>query len=446
MMSRCIDKAAKRVVFVFFILPLISCVSAGRFESLDKSFAAGHYAEARYSLEADKNRLYTGSDEVLYYLDAGMLSRFAGDYEASNKELGEAEKLIEYCYAKSISQAVGSFILNDTLIDYAGEDYEDIYTNLFMALNYIQLGKAEDAFVEIRRFDNKIKLLSSKYEKAIYEAKRQTENIQPSAYSRPDLRFHNSALARYVSLLLYRSEGKFDSAEIDKKYIQSAFAAQPSLYPFPVPAAVEEEFSIPADCARLNVLCFTGSAPRKEEEVIRIPDAIGGAFFKIALPVMYKRPSKTASVEVEAESADGIKSRKKLELIESIENIAEDTFRQKQALLYTKAFLRAASKTTASSAVSAVLESQDDEGLNALGGLLRFASGIFIEVSERADTRISRFFPAEVRAGGLNLKSGLYTLRVTCYDKNGRMLYTETKKDVPVQSGKLNIVESVCTR
>ena len=94
----------------------------------------------------------------------------------------------------------------------------------------------------------------------------------------------------------------------------------------------------------------------------------------------------------------------------------------------------------------AALEAQDDEGLNALGGLLRFASSLFIEVSERADTRTSRFFPAEVRAGGLNLKSGLYTLRVSCYDKNGKLLHKDIKEDVPVQSGKLNIVESICTR
>lgn len=439
-------KTAYNSIIIFFIFVFISCVSTRSFSRVDKIRSEGNFAEARRCLEADKNRLYAGTDQVLYFLDAGMLSRFAGDYEASNKELGEAEKLIEYYYAKSVSQAVGSFMLNDTVIDYAGEDYEDIYTNLFMALNYIRLDKIEDAFVEIRRFDNKIKLLSSKYEHEIYEAKRQAENTRADIYTRPDLQFHNSALARYVSLLLYRSRGELDNAEIDKKYMESAFQTQPSLYPFAFPAAVEQEFCIPEGMARLNVLCFTGLSPEKEEEIIRIPDAIGGSWFKIALPVMHKRPSKTASVEVEAESVDGTKNRCTLELIESIENIAEDTFRQKQALLYAKALLRALSKTAASSTVSTVLEAQDDEGLNALGGLLRLASGIFIEFSERADTRTSRFFPAEVRAGGLNLKSGLYTLRVNCYDKNGRILHRDIKENVSVKSGKINIVESICTK
>lgn len=439
------NKQLRQLIYTPILFFFISCMSAGRFEHLDKSVAAGQYAQARCSLEIDKNRLYAGTDKVLYYLDTGMLSRFAGDYETSNTELSEAEKLIEYYYAKSVSQAVGSFMLNDTVIDYAGEDYEDIYTNIFMALNYVRLNKTEDAFVEIRRFDNKIKLLSSKYEQAIYEAKRQTEDSQ-AAYTQPDLHFHNSALARYISLLLYRSRGEFDNAEIDKKYMESAFKTQPSLYPFAFPLAVEEEFCIPEGMARLNVLSFTGLAPGKEEEVIRIPDAIGGSWFKIAIPVMYKRLSKTAYVEIEAEAQDGTKSRKTLELIESIENIAEDTFRQKQALLYTKAFLRAVSKTASSSAVSAALETRNDEGLNALGGLLRFASSIFIEVSERADIRTSRFFPAEVRAGGLNLKSGLYRVRVSCYDKNGKLLHRDIKEDVPVQSGKLNIVESICIR
>ena len=139
------------------------------------------------------------NDQVLYNLDAGLLSHYAGDWNQSNKNFSAAEGLIEEYYSKSISQGVSSYFVNDMVVDYAGEDYEDIYTNFFMALNYIQLGNLEDAMVEIRRFDNKQKLLSTKYDSQIEYA----ESELGSGYSSVSVQFQNSAAARYLSMLMY---------------------------------------------------------------------------------------------------------------------------------------------------------------------------------------------------------------------------------------------------
>ncbi len=434
--------------YLCILICFASCVSADR-AVYDAYLVSGDYEGARKRLEADKKSLYAGTDAVLYNLDSGMLAHFAGDYGASNERLSEAEKLMEYYYAKSVVQTVGSFILNDSLVDYAGEDYEDIYTNLFMALNYIQLHKIDDAFVEIRRFDNKLKLLSAKYERQLKEDGLSAYSPY-SSYSELNGRseFHNSVLARYVSLLLYRSEGRSDSALIDKKYAESAFRMQRSLYPFPIPQALDEEFRIPEGKARVNVLCFTGLSPAKREEVLRIPNPYGGSWFKIALPVMEMRPSKIAYAEIEAVGKSGKKTYGKLELLESIENIAEDTFRRKQALIYAKTFARALSKSITSSAVSAAVGAQDegDGNMESLAAFIEVLSGIFMEVSERADTRSSRCFPANVWAGGLNVEPGVYTVNVSCYDKNGRLVYSDTKKDLGVTGSSLALAEFVCMR
>jgi len=434
--------------YLCILICFASCVSADR-AVYDAYLVSGDYEGARKRLEADKKSLYAGTDAVLYNLDSGMLAHFAGDYGASNERLSEAEKLMEYYYAKSVVQTVGSFILNDSLVDYAGEDYEDIYTNLFMALNYIQLHKIDDAFVEIRRFDNKLKLLSAKYERQLKEDGLSAYSPY-SSYSELNGRseFHNSVLARYVSLLLYRSEGRSDSALIDKKYAESAFRMQRSLYPFPIPQALDEEFRIPEGKARVNVLCFTGLSPAKREEVLRIPNPYGGSWFKIALPVMEMRPSKIAYAEIEAVGKSGKKTYGKLELLESIENIAEDTFRRKQALIYAKTFARALSKSITSSAVSAAVGAQDegDGNMESLAAFIEVLSGIFMEASERADTRSSRCFPANVWAGGLNVEPGVYTVNVSCYDKNGRLVYSDTKKDLGVTGSSLALAEFVCMR
>ena len=429
--------------YLCILICFASCVSADR-AVYDAYLVSGDYEGARKRLEADKKSLYAGTDAVLYNLDSGMLAHFAGDYGASNERLSEAEKLMEYYYAKSVVQTVGSFILNDSLVDYAGEDYEDIYTNLFMALNYIQLRKIDDAFVEIRRFDNKLKLLSAKYERQLKE---NTLSAPPSEVNGRS-EFHNSAFARYISLLLYRSEGRSDSALIDKKYAESAFRMQRSLYPFSIPQAIDEEFRIPEGKARVNVLCFTGLSPAKREEVLRIPNPYGGLWFKIALPVMEMRPSKIAYAEIEAVGKSGKKTYGKLELLESIENIAEDTFRRKQALIYAKTFARALSKSITSSAVSAAVGAQDegDGNMKSLAAFIELLSGIFMEASERADTRNSRCFPANVWAGGLNVEPGVYTVNVSCYDKNGRLVYSDTKKDMGVTGSSLALAEFVCMR
>lgn len=450
---------AHNLRYLCILICFTSCVSADR-AVYDAYLVSGDYEGARKRLETDKKSLYAGTDAVLYNLDSGMLAHFAGDYDASNERLSEAEKLMEYYYAKSVVQTVGSFILNDSLVDYAGEDYEGIYTNLFMALNYIQLRKIDDAFVEIRRFDNKLKLLSAKYEQAIFEANNQTERqlkedglsaYSPySSYSESNKQseFHNSAFARYISLLLYRSEGRSDSALIDKKYAESAFRMQRSLYPFPIPQAIDEEFRIPEGKVRLNALCFTGLSPAKREEVLRIPNPYGGLWFKIALPVMEMRPSKIAYAEIEAVGKSGKKTYGKLELLESIENIAEDTFRRKQALIYAKTFARALSKSITSSAVSVAVGAQDegDGNMKSLAAFIELLSGIFMEASERADTRNSRCFPANVWAGGLNVEPGVYTVNVSCYDKNGRLVYSDTKKDMGVTGSSLALAEFVCMR
>lgn len=434
--------------YLCILICFASCVSADR-AVYDAYLVSGDYEGARKRLEADKKSLYAGTDAVLYNLDSGILAHFAGDYGVSNERLSEAEKLMEYYYAESVVQTVGSFILNDSLVDYAGEDYEDIYTNLFMALNYIQLRKIDDAFVEIRRFDNKLKLLSAKYERQLKEDGLSAYSPYSSySESNKQSEFHNSALARYVSLLLYRSEGRSDSALIDKKYAESAFRMQRSLYPFPIPQALDEEFRIPEGKARVNVLCFTGLSPAKREEVLRIPNPYGGSWFKIALPVMEMRPSKIAHAEIEAVGKSGKKTYGKLELLESIENIAEDTFRRKQALIYAKTFARALSKSITSSAVSAAVGAQDegDGNMESLAAFIEVLSGIFMEVSERADTRSSRCFPANVWAGGLNVEPGVYTVNVSCYDKNGRLVYFDTKKDLGVTGSSLALAEFVCMR
>lgn len=627
-----------------FLIPLLgltlllsSCMTAD-FSAVETSVYREDYAGARQSIERRKDELYTDNDKVLYNLDAGLLSHYAGDWDQSNKNFSVAESLIEEYYSKSISQGVSSYFVNDMVVDYAGEDYEDIYTNFFMALNYIQLGNIEDAMVEIRRFDNKQKLLTTKYDSQIEYA----ESELGSGYSNVSLQFQNSAAARYLSMLMYRSRGQDDSAEVDRKLLVRAFNEQKSLYNFGIPSCVSDELAVPRGKARLNVIGFTGLAPTKVESVSRID--VGDVYCKIAVPIMVDRGSLVTSISVDVYDASGnvqtfveqvpedryvevyvekedeeskeeknrsddyaesddeseeemyegdensryaydrisaivakstserakeivedemeasvlsqasknvdsgraddvsadsrsaaararalamgvepapeqsaqpakttssssssqtdaasrssaareraaamgieqaparstqsskqtvpastgtaknVKSvpenhvpvtdqalvcNSSLEKIESIENIAMDTFAQHSSVIYSRAMIRAIGKTMKTGALSLASELTDDSTLSAVFSVLSFVSQVSDEVTEQADLRTSRFFPANIYVGGITLDPGVYTVVVTFRGYNGLELSSKTYYDVNVTTKSVNILEAICLK
>jgi hypothetical protein len=439
-------KASKNVIIYIFSLSLIlaSCATIRDYSAIEKGLYSGNYENAYTQLEAEKKDLYSDHDVVLYSLDSGMISHYGTNWEQSNIALSTAEKYMEEYSAKSITQTFNSYVLNDTIQDYAGEDYENVYTNLFMALNYIHLEKYDDAMVEIRRFDNKLKVISLKYAEAIENAKKQVASNNYSTNSQfqtEALNFHNSALARYVSMLLYRDMGDIDNARIDKTFIDTAFSTQTQLYPFKKPSSLDAELKpVPQDFARLNFISNSGLAPEKQAETIRILNNNDGSYFKFEIPDMVKQKSIVTLVKVAITDIDGnFVQTVNLEPIESIESVAVDTFKQKQVLIYLKSLLRSISK----SATSSVIVNNTDN--SNMASLIRVLSNIVIEVSEKADIRTSHFFPAMVWVGGITVPQGSYSVTVTYYSANNP-IETINYQNVQVLQNRPNIVESTCVK
>jgi hypothetical protein len=297
------------VVFLFF-----SCAS-DPFARVDGKVEDRDYAGSVTLLEKEKRSLYTGRDTVLYYLDKGMLAHYAGLYKDSSDLLESGERAIEAAFTKSITQEIGTYLVNDTTRDYDGEDYEDIYTNTFNALNYYHQDELEDAMVEIRRMSNKLQYLSAKYGAIISNLQQKALEEQtaiPPDENAPS-QFSDSALARYIGMLFYRGAGRWDDARIDGDRLRVAFANAPEVYHYPEPSSLGEELDIPGGMARLNVIAFGGLSPVKEEVTLRIPIP-PARYVKIALPKMVSRPSEIGRIEVALDGGE----RFPLELLEDI--------------------------------------------------------------------------------------------------------------------------------
>jgi hypothetical protein len=434
-----------RVVFPAVCLPavflFISCVTANLYIPVDIEVEREEFAQAAAVLESKKTTIYREKDMVLYYLDKGMLDHLAGNYRESSVSLEDGERAIEENFAVSVSQEVGMILVNERSREYDGEDYEDVYLNAFNALNYYHQGELDEALVEIRRMNNKLRNLSVKYGAVTSGVQRLAlENgVEVPKNYNASVQFDNSALARYLGMLFYRGDGALDDVRIDRDQLMLAFANAPEIYTHPVPSSIDGELAIPAGMARLNVIAFAGKTPVKTETTTRIP--LGLNWIKIALPVMTARPSLISSAVVELDSGE----RFDLELLENLGTVAAATFERKKSVIYARTVVRASIKGISSVVLGVAAEESKKDEDSFLFGLLSLGAQLFAEASEQADLRVSRYFPGKAYVGALNVEPGIYSFTVHFYG-GSRIIASHRFENISIEKNALNLVEVVCLK
>ncbi|MDZ7290725.1 MAG: hypothetical protein ONB44_18480 [candidate division KSB1 bacterium] len=427
--------------------------------------------------KAKEKGAYPDKDRLLYLLDMGALHHYAGEYEQSNRYLEEAERTSEELFTASISRAVLSMMLNDNVLEYRGEDYEEIYINVFKALNYIALGQHDEALVEIRRIDIKLQLLTDKYGKLV-----DALNGAPDPhirFSAPSVDFHNDALGRYLGALLYYYDGKHDDARIEIENYYRAIAAQPQIYSQP---ALELSLSV-LDTTLLHVMAFTGTGPEKvaidfrvhtgKNHLLVFPAHRGerfaerfawegiseGYYFKFSLPELQRVNNRVVAIEVHADD----RYLGTLRPIEDLSRVAEVTFQRRKSLIYLKAIVRTTLKGIAGQKAKEKF-SKDDEQENkdqqknqtdkekkrekksGRSGLAEWffsaAVDAVTEISEQADLRRWHAMPAVAHAGYFPLPEGTYNIRLDFLDAHRQIIFQKFFPRVQVQRSRLNMVEA----
>jgi hypothetical protein len=453
------------LLLVFVLGSCASMVtSKQQYKGIDKMLVNRQFDQAVAQIEKAKEKHYTEKDKVLYYLDLGMLYHYRGEYQKSNDLLTQAEYAIEDLFTKSVSKAALSLMLNDNALDYFGEDYEDIYLNVFKALNYIHMKQWDDALVEVKRVDIKLNMLEDKYKDLSKEYNKSKESDIKVRSGTTN--FYSSALARYLSMLLYRAEGNYDNARIDKNKVVDAFTNEANIYDFSMPNL--DKATKWTKNARVNFICFTGRGvdkvartlyihtepnllvivPTKEDKdfkeeitdfaAIKSPGIPDNLHFKFQLPFMKTLGSNVAEIRVKLSNKASTEAE--CAKLESLQKVAVETFNVKKPMIYLKTIARTVGKGLLAMKGKEEINKNVDDPLTGL--LLGLAVDVGVDATENADLRISHFFPAYAYVSELEVKPGTYTVEIEYYGKNGNLLFTDNRGEIELKANDFNFFES----
>ncbi|MFA7370680.1 MAG: hypothetical protein WCY78_02000 [Sphaerochaetaceae bacterium] len=424
----------------------VACTSTIDLQGVNYNYRRGDYWGAYEELQALQESYTKKQGPLLYALDAGMLAHYGQQYSESNLLLSAAERGIWENYSESITANIASYLVNDNTRAYQGEDFEDLYANIFKALNYLHLGEPESAMVELRRFTEKQQLLKQKY--LNLNARLSNTSYGEVVEEYTSSQFSSSALGFYLQMVLARDIGEFDTAQYSKRALEESFKSQKMLYPFSIPSTVAEDLTPPAEReGRVNIVAFSGLSPYKEEVVERLPLSRTN-YVKIALPRMVRRPTVIDSIEVVVSNVGAFK----LELLEDMGTIAVDAFKMRENHIYNKTIIRALLKATGSEIIDYTTQymyteaqcQQEADTIAVIGTFLSFFSRIFSEASENADVRGSHYFPDKAWIGGVTLPYGSYDVRLLYRNRNGKIVYEDNLKGLTVTAKGLRLWESVC--
>jgi hypothetical protein len=364
----------------------------------------------------------SAADRVLYLMNKGMLLRMTGDYDESTRSLEEAKQLIERLRALSLREQALSLTVNDATKAFIGEDFERVMVNAYLALNYLEQGRLDDARVEALQVDV---LLRDKGQK--------TTIVKP---------YEEDAFARYLTGIIYEDEGEWSDAMISYRQAYEAYEKQEKAFGVEMPQSLKhdlirladrvgltdeakrfrEQFNIKntmseADLLQLGEVILTvhaGLAPIKRERSTTLPNPATGRILRIALPQYQSRAQPFGSASLAADASPPVSTSR----VENIQAIAEKTLDAEMPLITARAVARMAAKDTIA-AVTSNSGSSGDQGGAALLGLLVNVAGV---VTERADTRSWFTLPGEIHLARLPLPPGEHTLKLELHARDGHLI------------------------
>jgi uncharacterized protein len=433
---------------LFLLLTLTACTSnINHYPKINEYLLNQNY-EAALSEERKNKKNFANRNRVLYYLDEGLLAHFAGHYEDSNTSLLKAEEIMADLYTRSISKEAASFLINDNTTSYRGEDFEAALVNLFLALNYVKLGKLDEALVEARKVDSKLNSFNLQYPAG-------KKNV-----------YNEDAFIRYIMGVLYLAGGEINDAFISFNKAEQIYRSdyRPNYGVGPPQMLIEDllwtakkmnfqdEFeryrkSYPiierrlrnrnAQEAQVYFIHYNGRGAEKVERnfVAPMPDKY---VVRLAYPEFVKRNFRVDHVSVALNRMGSHKRYQfSTQVVEDISAIAKMNLKNRMGRIITKAVARVTAKyLLAKKAEKKALKDGDKD----LARFIRFSFQTYLIAFEAADIRHWRLLPAKIEVGRSRLPSGRYQGSIQLIDRNGATIGSRPVAPFSLRAGETRLV------
>ncbi|MFH1843659.1 MAG: hypothetical protein ABIF77_10695 [bacterium] len=443
--------------------------------NLRPELASGQFDKALQTVEENRG----SKDELLYYLERGLILHYADRWQESNQLLQQAEDLAVDLYTKSISEGAFSLFTNDTAISYRAEPFEMAMIPYYRTLNYIYLGEKDEAMVEAR----KASLYLQQYADLTRAAAADGDGATSATGGHLDgdslETLRNNAFLQYLSGMLYEWDGEINDAFIAYRNAASSFAVTKHHLAVQTPPWLGEdlartgnwlgfseelellwrqypELAVAAEAADPATSTATGHVVLflefgyvahkiqrefnlpilKDEENIDVGDWAESLVFRmdplwsagsreieywlrVAMPEMVAEPPSVTGARVTAGVAG---SHTVTVPVEDLAGRAVFDFQAKEGTILLKSVARALSKYLAK-------QKADDVGV--VAGII---ANIFGAATETADTRSWLTLPGQIALVRLELPPGQYDLQVELFDQYGQTVATESVPEVNVRA------------
>ncbi len=409
-----------------------------KYAQFHKLFLAGKLAEADALLAEDK-RAEKKKTRLLHYCNRGLLAHQLGRYEESNHFFEQAHLIHENFLAKPVDEAL-ALVINATVTDYRGEDHEVLLVHYYKALNFLQLGKNNEALVECRRLNIKLNQLSDKYTNPKkYRCDAFIHTLMGLVYQ-ANHDYNNAFIAYRNAVEIYQEDYKqlFSvdvPAQLKKDLIYTAYKAELYDQMDKYRKALKLQYDPTKEEALCDVVFLwnNGLGPLKDEwgiNFVIVPGAGGvvtfrneglGLFFPFMLPEDDPRESAIADLKFirvvfpkyqerplvydQACIVAPDKGQHTFELLEDINAIAFHVLRERMVLELGKSLLRVALKQIA--------EYQLKKHNDTLGIIL---GGINF-LTEKADTRNWQTIPHGIYYTRIRLPEGGHQLNFKAFSR-----------------------------
>ncbi|MDP4210477.1 MAG: hypothetical protein Q8928_16830 [Bacteroidota bacterium] len=427
-----------------FVLVMAGCATYYQKNlKFQQSVYEGNLEKADKLLEKD-TKAPLGKNKVLYFLNRGFTSWMLGLPEKSNEYFSTADHLIED-QQKNYGLEALALVSNPMVKPYVPEDFEAVMLNYYTAMNYIRLGKFDEALVECKRIDIRLNKLNDKYptNKNRYKRDAFAHTLMGLIYDATG-NYNDAFIAYRNALEIYETDyaANFKATiplQLKKDLLRTAYLTgfddEVRRY--------EEKFGMKCDSTNkpeaelvffwlngfgpvkdewsINFTQFPGDNPgwivlANQENGLSFPIFIGDRgvkeqaafkdlrFLRVAFPKYVERPRfyYEASLSQSGQSWP-------LEELENINEIAFKSLHDRMVREMTNSILRLAAKKA--------MEALADRENKNLGSILSIANAL----TEKADTRNWQTLPYTISYARIPLKEGANTVILKVKGANNAM-------------------------